>query len=68
MKSAVKMLHCIAFYVVTPGSAVISRVQQYIFITNIIFVLIPFSSETPSLYSEIGIGLSRDILMCLAAI
>ena len=36
--------------------------------TNIIFVLIRFSSETPYLYSEIAIRLSRDILMFLAAI
>ena len=44
----------LAFYVLTPGLAVIRTVLH--------------SSETPCLYSEIAIRLSRDILMFLAAI
>ena len=63
MKVTVNRRCCLlAFYVVTSGPAVIRTVCKYI--TNITFVLIRFSSETPCLYSEIAIRLS----MFLAAI
>ena len=51
-------------YSVTPGPAMIRAVCEYnrlILITVVIFVLLRFPSETPWLYFEKAIGLSRDI-------
>ena len=61
----------LAFCSVTPDPAMIRAVCEYnrlILITVIIFVLLRFLSETPKLYFEKAIGLSREILMFLAAI